>query len=116
MVQIKKDAVRARILDAVARLFEEIGYVKASMSASANIYVYFPSKAEVAFAIFEPWFAERIERFVEHYNHQRYHESLNNLTPADVYFGRGQSILAKRKMTKKKTIAKRRLHYQRHAA
>ena len=59
---------------------------------------------------------KQIERFVEHYNHHRYHESLNNLTPADVYFGRGQSILAKREKIKKRTIATRRLHYQRHAA
>jgi len=58
----------------------------------------------------------QIEAFVDHYNHQRYHESLNNLTPADVYFGRGQSILAKRERIKKRTIAKRRLHYQRCAA
>jgi transposase InsO family protein len=59
---------------------------------------------------------KQIVLFVAHYNLQRYHESLNNLTPADVYFGRGQSILAKRKKIKKRTIATRRLHYQRHAA
>ena len=56
------------------------------------------------------------ERLVDYYHHRRYHESLNNLTPTDVYFDRGQSILAKRERIKKKTIAKRRLHYQRYAA
>ena len=57
-----------------------------------------------------------IGRFVEHYNHQRYHESLKNLTPADVYFGRGQSILQMRERIKRKTIQNRRLQHQRNAA
>ena len=36
---------------------------------------------------------QSIEEFVSYYNNCRYHESLDNLTPADVYFGRGQVIL-----------------------
>ena len=38
----------------------------------------------------------QIEAFVEHYNHQRYHESLNNVTPADAYFGRASAIIKQR--------------------
>ena len=57
-----------------------------------------------------------IGRFVEYYNHQRYHESLKNLTPADVYFGRGQTILLKRERIKRATIKNRRLQHQRKAA
>jgi hypothetical protein len=49
-------------------------------------------------------------------HHQRYHESLDNLTPADVYFGRGESILRNRQRIKRNTLAERRLYYQRHAA
>ncbi len=58
----------------------------------------------------------QIEAFIDHYNHQRYHESLNNLTPADVYFGRGQAILQKRERIKQKTIETRRLHHRKAAA
>jgi putative transposase len=58
----------------------------------------------------------QINRFVEHYNHSRYHESLKNLTPADVYFGRGQTILLQRERIKRDTIKLRRLQYQRNAA
>ena len=51
--------------------------------------------------------------FVEHYNQRRYHESLDNLTPAAVYFGRGQRILKRRQEIKRKTIEKRRrLHLE----
>ena len=57
-----------------------------------------------------------IGRFVEHYNHRRYHESLKNLTPADVYFGRGQTILLQRERIKRDTIQKRRLQHQMKAA
>ena len=58
----------------------------------------------------------RIGTFVDHYNHQRYHESINNLTPADVYFGRGQAILNQRERIKRKTIETRRLQYRKYAA
>jgi putative transposase len=55
---------------------------------------------------------QQIVAFIDHYNHQRYHESLSNLTPADVYFGRGQSILNNRERIKRKTIEKRRLQHR----
>jgi putative transposase len=58
----------------------------------------------------------QIDAFVGHYNHQRYHESLKNLTPADVYFGRGQTILLKRERIKRKTIELRSLQHRKAAA
>ena len=58
-----------------------------------------------------------IGEFVEYYNNCRYHESLDNLTPADVYFGRGPDILKRRETIKRKTIEqRRRLHQQAIAA
>ena len=54
----------------------------------------------------------QIESFIEHYNHERYHESLKNVTPADVYFGRDQRILKQREEIKRKTLLKRRLRHQ----
>ena len=52
----------------------------------------------------------QIDAFVAHYNHQRYHESLSNLTPADVYFGRGQTVLLRERI-KRKPLDKRRLQH-----
>lgn len=49
-----------------------------------------------------------IRQFIDYYNHERYHESLDNLTPADVFYGRGQSILNERKKIKHRTLALRR--------
>ena len=57
-----------------------------------------------------------IGAFVADYNHRRYHESIGNLTPADVYFGRGRTILIERERIKRQTIANRRLLHRRQAA
>jgi hypothetical protein len=54
----------------------------------------------------------QIGRFIDHYNNHRHHESLDNLTPADVYFGRGHAILLERARFKRKTISQRRLLHQ----
>ena len=58
----------------------------------------------------------QIEAFVEHYNHQRYHESLDNVTPADAYFGRASAIIKRRERIKRKTLEHRRLQHRKLAA
>jgi putative transposase len=57
----------------------------------------------------------QISAFVDQYNQQRCHESLNNLTPTDVYTGRGQATSQRREAIRRKTIEHRRLQHQ-HAA
>ena len=54
---------------------------------------------------------EALQEFVERYNNQRYHEALNNLTPADVYYGRGELILKQRERLKKIAISNRKKQY-----
>ena len=51
----------------------------------------------------------RLDEFVVYYNNNRYHESLQNVTPADVYFGRDKKILKNRTLTKQKTMKERRI-------
>jgi hypothetical protein len=58
----------------------------------------------------------QLDAFVEHYNQRRYHDSLRNLTPADVYFGRGQTILLEHERIKRNTLQRRRLMHHRLAA
>jgi len=49
---------------------------------------------------------------VDHYNNHRYHESLDNVTPADVYFGRKEELLEKRQRIKNRTLLKRRMDFE----
>jgi len=49
-----------------------------------------------------------ITEWVAYYNNQRYHEALDNVTPADVYFGRDKEVLEKRNKLKEQTLALRR--------
>jgi transposase InsO family protein len=53
---------------------------------------------------------EEIGRFIEHYNNRRYHESLDNVTPADVYHGRHREIISGREQLKRRTLELRRRH------
>lgn len=70
MAQIKKPEIREAILGGASALFRERGYHRASMSqiaklsgvSTANIYVYFASKLEILFSIYDPWLRDRLER------------------------------------------------------
>ena len=45
---------------------------------------------------------------MKYYNQERYHESLDNVTPADMYFGRYQEIMDRRAIIKQHTLQQRR--------
>lgn len=51
-----------------------------------------------------------IGQFVEYYNNERYHESINNLTPADVFNGHSRKILTRRDRIKRETMKLRKYH------
>ena len=60
-----------------------------------NLYFY-PSELENA-----------IDQWVEYYNEKRFHESLDNLTPRDVYLGQGEKSKKIRETIKKNLINQR---------
>ena len=69
---------------------------------------------------YTPWEVERaVASFVENYNHRRYHEALQNVTPADVFYGRQAAILARRERIRRRTLQQRtheNVHTPHHAA
>ena len=68
MAQHKKPAVRDAILEGAFRLFSQRGYAATTLSAiarsagisSGNVYIYFDSKLEILYAIYDPWLRVRI--------------------------------------------------------
>jgi putative transposase len=67
--------------------------------AQVNLFVYHSPAA----------LGEAMESLVNYYNYQRYHEALDNVTPADVYYGRQEEILARREEVKQQTLAARKI-------
>lgn len=72
-----------------------------SMKSVVKLHKYYcPSELETA-----------ISKWVEYYNNCPYHESLDNLTPADVYFGRGEQIIRQKLKIKEQSLEQRRRNY-----
>ena len=63
-------------------------------------HYYFPEELKAA-----------LKDFVSDYNNERYHESLRNVTPADVYFGRQYAVLTERSKIKRRTMERRKKEY-----
>jgi AcrR family transcriptional regulator len=69
MAQHKKPEVRDAILEGAFRLFSKQGYAATTMAAIArasgispgNVYIYFESKLEILYAIYDPWLRRRIQ-------------------------------------------------------
>jgi len=54
---------------------------------------------------------DALRSFVNYYNQRRYHESLDNVTPADVYWGKKDQILRRREKVKIQNMKMRRALY-----
>jgi transposase InsO family protein len=52
---------------------------------------------------------EAMEGFVSYYNYDRYNEALQNVAPADVYYGKREMILMRREEVKRKTLETRKM-------
>ena len=73
-----------------------------TMKETVNLHVYG-----------NPWkLREAIDQFYHFYNYERYHEALGNVTPADVYFGRAEVILERRRQIRTRTMEERRRRHE----
>src|SRR3984957_19983869 len=69
MAQIKKIEIKQAILDAAYELFSKYGYSDTNITdiarsagvAPANVYVYFRSKLEILFSIYELWLTKQFD-------------------------------------------------------
>ena len=67
-MRVKRDSVREAILASAVQHFSNEGFLRATISgiakdagtAASNVYVYFPSKLDLALAVFEPWLKKGI--------------------------------------------------------
>jgi AcrR family transcriptional regulator len=73
MAQRQKVEIREAIMNSAFRQFSKRGYTGATIPqiaagaqvSTANFYVYFRSKLEVVFAIYEPWLRTQLEKLEE---------------------------------------------------
>ena len=69
MAQTKKNEVKQAILAAAYELFSERGYSNTNISniaklasvSPANVYVYFRSKLDILFSIYDPWLTQQFD-------------------------------------------------------
>lgn len=70
MAQVKKNEIHDAIIDSAYKLFRARGYLGTSMAdigrsagvVPSHIYVYFSSKFEIFYAVYEPWLKQRLAR------------------------------------------------------
>lgn len=70
MPKVKKPEVQQAILRSAFALFSRHGYADTTMAAiagragvsPANVYVYFASKLEILYALYDPWMRARLQR------------------------------------------------------
>ena len=84
MARPKSEQVRKAIMDAAKQLFMEKGYIATTISSIArsagtsqsNVYVYFDSKFEIAFAVFDPWLRAKLAELEAHVTAQKTPEEM----------------------------------------